>query len=392
MRCFKRCLPAGTPLRRPVVPLLACFTLLVLSAGAALHPAPAFAQDTGARKIELSTHAIPWNPDDRADMKADKLEWAGEIQIGSDDKSFGGWSGLAVSTDGSTLLAVSDEGQWLTAQLLYDERGRLSGMGEAEIAPMLGLKGKPLTRKELADAEGLAVDDGDPLSSNAYVSFERAHRVWRYNLGKDGFAATPDQIVTERRLGRLNSNSGLEALTIMKPAEQGKPPRLFLVTEDTRDPRGNVRAFITEGHSVKRLSVRLHAPYRPTDIARLPDGDFLLLERRYSLMAGAGMQIRRIRKDDVKPDAIVDGDILLDVGQKRSIDNMEGMSVRQDQKGNVWIYVISDDNKNPLQRTLLVMFRLKTETIMPHHTLDEAVSPAEAAASGSTGRAPRAAE
>ncbi|MFZ2468521.1 esterase-like activity of phytase family protein [Parvibaculum sedimenti] len=327
---------------------------------------PAWAQPT---PIDLSTHPVHWNPESRSDTEAGELEWAGEIELSSTHKRFGGWSGLAISADGSTLLAISDEATWLTGQLLYDEKGRLSGMGDAKIAPLLGSDGKPLTGKYLADAEGLTVDGPDPLKANAYVSFERQHRVLRYNLGKDGFEAKAEQIISERQLGKLNTNAGLEALTILKQKPGIKETRLLLVSENSRDPRGNVRAFIAEGNKLKRLSFRLHDPYHPTDVARLPNGDFLLLERRFSLLAGAGMQLRLIREDAVRPGAVADGNVLLDVGQRRSIDNMEGLAVRQDEKGNVWIYAISDDNFNPLQRTLLVMFRLKPETLTPPHSL-----------------------
>src|SRR3546814_295790 len=80
--------------------------------------------------IQLSSQPIRWNPDNRNDFDAGELEWAGTIEISSDHKQFGGWSSLAVSADGSTLLSVSDEAKWFTAQILYDEKGRLSGIGE----------------------------------------------------------------------------------------------------------------------------------------------------------------------------------------------------------------------------------------------------------------------
>lgn len=363
MQWPKRFLPDGA-LRRSFAVLFMTATLLSLA-----PPRAAWAE---AEKIDLSAHPIHWNPESRSDTVAGQLEWAGEIELKSTHKRFGGWSGLAINADGSALLAVSDEGYWLTGQLLYDEKGRLAGMGDAKIAPLLGTDGKPLEGKILADAEGLTVDGPDPLKSTAYVSFERQHRIWRYNLGKDGFDARPEPVLTERHIGRLNTNSGMEALTLLKSRPDVKDTRLLVVTENTRDPRGNVRAFIAEGRKLKRLSFRLHDPYHPTDIARLPNGDFLLLERRFSLLAGAGMQLRLIREDSIRPGAVVDGDVLLDVGQRRSIDNMEGLAVRQDEKGNIWIYAISDDNFNPLQRTLLVMFRLKPETLMPPHsqTLD----------------------
>jgi hypothetical protein len=41
-----------------------------------------------------------------------------------------------------------------------------------------------------------------------------------------------------------------------------------------------------------------------------------------------------------------------------SVDNMEGLAVREDAGGTI-IYLISDDNFNPIQRTLLMKFRLE---------------------------------
>lgn len=312
-------------------------------------------------KIELASKPVRWNPTNRNDMDAGELEWAGGIEITSTHKKFGGWSGLAVSTDGSTLLAVSDEAQWLTAQILYDEKGRLSGIGEGRMAPLLGLNGKPIDSKAYGDAEGLTAARSDPLKGDVYVSFERHHRIWRYALGEHGFQARPEQLITQRELGKLPANEGIEAITALAPAIGGNKQRLLAISENARDPRGNVRAFLIEGKSVKRLSVRLNDPFRPTDVSPLPNGDFLLLERSFSLLAGVGMQLRRVPGSDVKPGAVLDGRVLLDADRKRSIDNMEGMSIRKDDKGDIWVYLISDDNFNPLQRTLLMMFRLKPD-------------------------------
>ena len=63
---------------------------------------------------------------------------------------------------------------------------------------------------------------------------------------------------------------------------------------------------------------------------------------------------------------------LLDADQRRLVDNMEGLSVRRDQKGDVWVYVISDDNFSPLQHTYLMMFHLKPEPdVTPPHILKQ---------------------
>jgi hypothetical protein len=38
---------------------------------------------------------------------------------------------------------------------------------------------------------------------------------------------------------------------------------------------------------------------------------------------------------------------------------MEGIAVRRGVNGEIFLYIISDDNYSPLQRTLLLMFEVK---------------------------------
>jgi len=344
-----------------------------------------------AERIELKTNTLFWNPEDRGETRTGRLEWAGGIEIRSPKPEFGGWSGLAVNPDGTMLLAVSDEGQWFSAMMLYDERGRLSGLAEGRMAPMLGLDGQPIAGKTLGDAEGLVVDTADAtLAGKAYVSFERAHRIWRYDLGADGFSARPEQLLTQRHFGRLNSNGGIESIELLPPAEDGGEPRILAITEDTLDPRGNIKAFIADSHDISWFAVRPRNPFKPTDMALLPNGDLLLLERRFSMLAGVGMQMRLIRRVDIAAGEVVDGEVLIDVGQRYSVDNMEGLAVREDKNGDLVIYMISDDNFNVLQRTLLLMFRLKSETSA---AMTEPVRlPRSPAADGSSGASSRSEE
>ncbi len=43
------------------------------------------------------------------------------------------------------------------------------------------------------------------------------------------------------------------------------------------------------------------------------------------------------------------------------IDNMEGLAVHRTDAGDIILTLISDDNFSPLQRTLLLQFRLVAE-------------------------------
>src|SRR4030095_6964263 len=58
----------------------------------------------------------PWSfRHDKNGRCAPGLYWRGGSKLASRDPRFGGLSGLALSGDGNRLLAVSDEGWWLTA-------------------------------------------------------------------------------------------------------------------------------------------------------------------------------------------------------------------------------------------------------------------------------------
>ena len=41
-----------------------------------------------------------------------------------------------------------------------------------------------------------------------------------------------------------------------------------------------------------------------------------------------------------------------------NVDNFEGVAVQEDPSNGTIIYIVSDDNYNPFQRTLLLQFRL----------------------------------
>jgi hypothetical protein len=70
--------------------------------------------------------------------------------------------------------------------------------------------------------------------------------------------------------------------------------------------------------------------------------------------------MRRIPANTIARDALLDGEVVADVGMNFVIDNMEGLSVRKTADGKTLVYAISDDNFNaPLQQTLVMMFELR---------------------------------
>jgi hypothetical protein len=247
-------------------------------------------------------------------------------------------------------LAVSDNAYWFRAELLYDERGDLAGIDGAVMASMRDLAGNMLNGKE-GDAEGLTAEVPGKPDGAVFVSFEGNARIWRYDLA-NGLTAKPDNVPIGEWVLSLPSNGGMEALTRLPSGDL-----LVLSEYGASQPGGFIGAL--EGSSSRILSVVERPPFRVTSAA-FDTSSVFLLERRFSMMGGTGMGIRRIPLDTVAPGARLDGEIILDLSlQDANIDNMEGIAVRRGARGETLLYLISDDNGSALQRTLLLMFELQ---------------------------------
>ena len=90
----------------------------------------------------------------------------------------------------------------------------------------------------------------------------------------------------------------------------------------------------------------------------LTSGDLLILERKFSIMKGVGIRIRRIPLASVNPEALIDGPTIFEVDLSYEIDNMEGIDAHVTEDGDTVLTMISDDNFSMIQRTLLLQFTL----------------------------------
>jgi hypothetical protein len=115
------------------------------------------------------------------------------------------------------------------------------------------------------------------------------------------------------------------------------------------------------GGEAERFSVKRTDDFDISDCTILPPGDLLLLERRYSPARGVAMRIRRVPLSAIKPNALVDGESLIEADLAYQIDNMEGIAVHRDAKGETVITLVSDDNFSVIQRNLLLQFTLVGE-------------------------------
>jgi len=274
------------------------------------------------------------------------LEFLGGLHLTSEHPDFGGFSG-AVFAPGGDLILVNDAGSYLRARLIHTG-GRLAGIESPELAPLM--PGEPT--KARGDTEDIALDPADP-SRGVVVRERQANAMLSFTL-RDGVPADfqPVTVGAENRL--LRSNSGLESVDYAPPSSPAAG-RIIAIAE--RPPRDSelIPGWIA---GVGGFGIVRRDAFDVSSARFLPDGDLLILERRFSPARGIGMRLRRIQGAALAVDARLDGDVLIDAGLTSQIDNMEGLAVSQDASGRVILTVVSDDNYNAFQRTLILQFAL----------------------------------
>jgi hypothetical protein len=327
---------------------LALSILLTLSASA--QPSPRAPDDPVA--IEIRAWPITaLLPSDPARVRFGALTFRGGIVLTSPYREFGGVSAIRVAEDGARFLAVTDKGRWLRARIVY-EGARPVGIADAEMAPVLGIDGKPLAARGWYDTESLALDGG-----TAYLGIERVNRIVRLDYAKGGLKARAEPIATPPGIATLPNNKGLECLDYV-PKGLPLAGTLIAISERGLDAAGNLKGFLIGGENPGDFTVRRIGEFDISDCAVTPAGDLFLLERSFSRLAGVGMRIRRVPLTDIKPGAIIDGPALIEADMNYQIDNMEGLSVNRLGDGSLLLTLISDDNFSMIQRTLLLQFTL----------------------------------
>ena len=149
----------------------------------------------------------------------------------------------------------------------------------------------------------------------------------------------------------------LEALVVV-PKGQPLAGTLIAISERGLDPQGNIIAFLVGGPSPGPFAVRRTNNFDVSDAVLLANGDLLILERKFSWLAGIGIRIRRIPLKSIAPGAVVDGPSIFDADLGQEIDNMEGIDAHVTDEGDTVLTMVSDDNFALLQRTLLLQFTL----------------------------------
>jgi hypothetical protein len=307
-----------------------------------------------AAPVSIEVNARPirsFDPSDRSRVRFGSLEFRSGLVLTSRFPGFGGLSGLRLDPRGERFISFSDKGTWFTGRIVYQGR-EMTGLADVEAAPMLGSDGKPITARGWFDSESIALD-----GSFVYIGLERVNQVLRFDFSK-GFTRSRGEVVPlPAAAAKLPFNKGLEALVFV-PKGLPLAGTLIAISERGLDPQGNLIAFLVGGPSPGQFSVRRTQQFDVSDAMLLPAGDLLVLERKFSLVSGVGIRIRRIALSSVAPGAVVDGPSIFDADLGYEIDNMEGIDAHVTPDGDTVLTLVSDDNFSIIQRTLLLQFTL----------------------------------
>ena len=259
------------------------------------------------------------------------LTYVGGWHLTSEVPTFGGLSGVDVMPDGD-LLTVSDQG-------VFFRIGMTDGVpdGSGTLSLMRGADGKILDGKTATDAEGLVYEQGLAL-----VSFEREHRIlgFAFELCAGGARGVDIASLPGEQAGKMfDPNKGAEALSLSPDGE--------LTFGYETGPGNGMPLGMVYGNGDARLNRDAGGPGGFAQVGRDELGETVAeLFRSYDPIRGNRNVIRI-------------GEMSARMTKPMTVDNFEGIALQELPSGGLRIWIISDDNFNPKQRTLLMAFDLQ---------------------------------
>lgn len=251
---------------------------------------------------------------------------------------FGGFSAIEIGPNGRDLIAISDRGRVITGRLDRAD-GVITGVTVTGIDWLRDTKGNRIKGLD-ADPEGLA-RRGD---GRLFVSFEGHHRVWTYRDPRSEAAWLP----RHPDFKTMQRNSALEALAIDTRG------RVYTLPERSGDRN---RPFPVYRYASGTWTIPFHIPRRdgflPVGMDFGPDGRLYLLERELRGIFFA----TRVRRFTLSGDRISREETVIETPGGLH-DNLEGIAVWRDDRDEIRITMISDDNFKDFLRTEIVEYTL----------------------------------
>ncbi len=260
----------------------------------------------------------------------------------SPNSHFGGFSALARMGPGRFQL-VGDNGVW-TRMTLADD-GAISQLAIHRLPRPFHYPAEKFYR----DSESLIFD---PKSGKSWIGLEGINQIWRLSA---------DMMRVELRswpkaMAHWPLNSGPEAMARLADA------RTVIFSEKAAaDPRGT-EALLYRGDPAVRGEAPLRFFYDAqgkglvSDAATLPDGRILIVHRRVGFNPVFTTIIAIADPAEIQPDGVLRSRAIGRVPLALA-ENFEGAAVAV-VRGRTFLWLVSDNNFNVWQRSLLLRFEL----------------------------------
>ncbi len=303
---------------------------------------PALITPAPNQRINIASQPVALDTSYPTRRRVGALKFMGAWHLTSDTRGFGGLSALDVNAN--RVTALGDGGTVVRFRL-----GRFGNASDATITRLPAGCGR-VVRKMDNDTESLA---HDAARRHWWVGYEWRNSICRLNANFSIGEATaaPRAITNWRRKGGAESmtrlSDGRYLLIAEESLDDGGVHQMVLFDRDPTDPA----AIATT------LSYRPPAGYKPTDVAQLPDGRLLVLNRRFALWSLFTSKLVLMNALPANPRGIRQGRVIADFESPTISDNFEGLSVSVE-NGKPILWIISDDNFMRWQRTLLLKFSL----------------------------------
>ncbi len=306
----------------------------------------------GPASADVVSKPVSLCPPNKNVQQIGRLAYRGGVVLTWPGRTFGGWSDLAITQQGQNLLAISDEGHWLSARLNWSNAG-LTALHDGRLGV---LPGEDCPGKLACDSESFAL-----MPDGWLVGFERKDRLRLFAYTDPPFAQAARAFALPPGL-HGGGNDGLETLA-------GLPDgRLLAIAEgpETGDPHG-VAAWIWQAGAWKETEYPTVPWFRPTGASWLePDpmgGDRVVVVERYWRLGQSRSRIVQLRVPPAKEALPVSLQVqeLAQLAEPESVDNFEGITAWE-QGGERRIALLSDDNFQGSQRTLLMTFAVVGES------------------------------
>ena len=302
---------------------------------------PGSASFTQSFDVRITATAIQIDPADPGRRTFGRVRYLAGWHLTSRQQPFGGYSALHV--EGDRFLALSDSGNLFRFRM--DRAGQVSDGSFSDLPAFPAYDGHRSDR----DSESMTMGPGGDI----WIGFEGHNGILRY--AKD--FTQLHSLAWPREMRNWSQNSGPEAMVRLTGGRfivfaEGK-----LVARDTR------LALMFPGDPTMLRNRPFSFGYKPprgyvaTDAAELPDGRIIVLNRRFGIFEGFSMALAIVDTQAIKPGAQVTGEMIAEFKPPLNIDNMEGLSVTRE-GGRTILWLISDDNQVPIERTLLLKFEL----------------------------------